>query len=61
MKKYVVITTINKPNKNIKKISKLCKKNNYNLVIIGDKKSPGNFSMQYGNFFGLSEQKKIKI
>ena len=34
MKKYVVITTINKPNKNIKKISKLCKKNNYNLVII---------------------------
>ena len=61
MKKYVVITTINKPNKNIKKISKLCKKNNYNLVIIGDKKSPGNFSMQYGNIFGLSEQKKLKF
>ena len=32
MKKYVVITTINKPNKNIKKISKLCKKNNYDAI-----------------------------
>ena len=51
MKKYVVITTINKPNKNIKKISKLCKKNNYDLVIIGEKKTPSNFAMQYGNFF----------
>ncbi len=61
MKKYVVITTINKPNKNIKKISKLCKKNNYDLVIIGDKKTPSNFAMQYGNFFGLSEQKKLKF
>ena len=60
MKKYVVITTINKPNKKYKKISKLCKKNNYNLVIIGDKKSPGTFSMQYGNFLNY-QSKKIKI
>ena len=39
MNSSLVITTINSPNQNIKLFSKGCKKNKWNLIIIGDKKS----------------------
>lgn len=61
MKKTLVITSINKPNRNIKKLSTLCKKNRLDFIIIGDKKSPKNFKISYGSYFSLKDQKKIKL
>ena len=40
MKTSLVITTINKPNKNIKELVNLCKKNKSKFIVIGDKKTP---------------------
>ena len=59
MKTSLVITTINKPNKNIKKLINLCKKNKSKLIIIGDKKTPKNFKIQYGFFYNVINQKKL--
>lgn len=59
MKTSLVITTINKPNKNIKKIMNLCKKNKSKLIIIGDKKTPKNFKISYGCFYNVLNQKKL--
>jgi len=59
MKTSLVITTINKPNKNIKKLINLCKKNKSKLIIIGDKKTPKNFKIQYGFFYNTINQKKL--
>ena len=59
MKISLVITTINKPNKNIKKLINLCKKNKSKLIIIGDKKTPKNFKIQYGFFYNTINQKKL--
>ena len=39
MKTALIITTINKVNRNISKFSNYCKINKWNLIIIGDKKS----------------------
>ena len=59
MKTSLVITTINKPNKNIKKMMNLCKKNKSKLIIIGDKKTPKNFKISYGFFYNVLNQKKL--
>lgn len=61
MKKTVVITTINKPNQNIKKFSTLCKKNNSDFIIIGDNKTPKNFRLTYGSYYDLKNQKKTNL
>ena len=50
----LVITTINKPNKVIKKYLELTKKNKICYFIIGDKKTP-NYSKKY-NFFNLVQK-----
>lgn len=55
----IVITTINKPNKSVKYISQKIKKKKWNLVIIGDKKSPKKYNLKYGKFINLKEQKKL--
>ena len=59
MKTSLVITTINKPNKNIQKLSNGSKKNDWNFIIIGDKKSPKKFPLRYGRFYNINEQKKL--
>ncbi len=62
MKKIsLVITTINKPNKNIKKLDKLSKKNHTELIIIGDKKTPKNFKISNGTYYSINDQKKINF
>jgi hypothetical protein len=52
----LVITTINKPNKIINKLSVNSKINKWNLVIVGDKKTPKNFNVEYGKFVSLKDQ-----
>lgn len=59
MKVTLVITTINKPNKNIELFCKGSKKNNWNFEIVGDRKSPKLYKINYGNFYSIIEQKKL--
>ena len=61
IKTTLVITTINKPNKNIKKFSIGSLKNKWDFVVIGDKKSPKNFKLKYGEYFNLTNQKKLNL
>ncbi len=61
MKTSLVITTINSPNKNIRKFEDGCKKKSWKLVIIGDKKTPKNFKLNYGNFVSYQNQLKLKF
>jgi len=61
MKTSLVITTINRPNKNIKKFSKKTKMQNWEFIVIGDKKTPKNFKINYGVFYSLNDQKKINL
>ena len=61
MKTALVITTINKLNQNIIKFSSGCKKKNWDLIIIGDKKTPKNYYLKYGNYLNLIDQKKLNF
>ncbi len=56
----LIITTINSPNSNIKAFSEGCKKKGWDFIIIGDKKTPRNFNISYGDYFNLNDQKKLK-
>ncbi len=61
MKGSIVLTTINKPNINIKKLITLGKKNNFDLIIIGDLKTPKNFKIKYGSYIDINKQKKLSF
>ena len=58
MKTSLVITTINRFNKNLRNFSINCRKNNWLLIMIGDKKSPKNFNSPYGDYFNIMSTKK---
>jgi hypothetical protein len=55
----VVITSISSPNNALKSIGKGCLKNNNSFSVIGDVKSPPNFSLKGCKFFSLEDQKKL--
>ena len=61
MQTSLIITTINKPNKNIKLFSKKSKKNKWDFIVIGDRKTPKNFKIKYGSYFNLNNQKKLSF
>ena len=61
MKVSLIITTINKPNSNIRSFSKGCKNSNWDFIVIGDKKTPKNFNLLYGDYFNISKQKKLNF
>ncbi len=61
MNPSLVITTINPPNQNIRLLSKGCKRNGWGLVVIGDKKSPKKFNVNFGEYFSIEKQKKLKF
>jgi len=57
----LVLTTINKVSKNILNIEKGCKKKNWELQIVGDKKTPKTFKLTYGKFYSLSDQNNLGL
>lgn len=61
MKTSLVITTINKFNKNLRNFSIKCRQNNWFFIMIGDKKSPKNFKSSYGDYFDIKRQNKTKL
>ena len=61
MKTSLVITTINHPNKNIKSFDKNCAKKKWSFVVIGDKKTPKNFKLNYGSYYSTKDQKALNF
>ncbi len=61
MRSVIVITTINKLNQNIINFDLKSKKVNWKFVVIGDKKTPKNFKLNYGIFYSLSDQYKLGL
>ena len=61
MKVSLVITTINLPNKNIKKFDKQCKKKKWSFLVIGDHKTPKKFKLNYGDFLSIHNQNYLKF
>ena len=61
MKNSIVLTTINKLNANIKKLIFLSEQNDLELIVIGDKKTPKDFNLKYGNYYNIRDQKKLKF
>ena len=57
----LVLTTINKVSKNILNIEKSCKKKNWELQIVEDKKTPKTFKLTYGKFYSLSDQNNLRL
>jgi len=55
MKNYIVITSINPPNKSIKSFAKL---KDYNLLVVGDKKTPLDWQYEGVKFISVMEQSK---
>jgi hypothetical protein len=53
MKKIIVSTTINPPTKAIKLFDQL---EDYELIVIGDRKTPTNYKLNKGRYFGPEEQ-----
>lgn len=61
MKTSLVITTINKLNKNIINYDQKSFKNNWDFIVIGDRKSPKNFKLKHGKFYKIDDQKNLKF
>ena len=61
MKTCLIITTINNVNKNIKKFIREAKNKKWDFIVIGDKKTPVNFKINYGKFYSLFAQKKLNL
>lgn len=55
----LVITTINKVNKNIYNLSNQSKLKKWDLIIVGDKKSPKEFKLNYGDYLNIKTQIKL--
>ena len=53
MKKFIVITTINPPTKSVKAFSE---KEDYRLIVVGDKKTPANWNNLNTKFISAREQ-----
>ena len=61
MKSSIVITTINKLNQNIKNYDIKSNKIGWNLIVIGDKKTPKDFKLKFGNYLSFNDQKKLNL
>ena len=56
LKKYIVCTSINKPTLAVKKFDQM---RDWNLVIVGDKKTPKNYKLKKGVYLSPKKQEKI--
>ena len=53
-KRFIIITTINSPTEGVKKIATTCQ--DWNILIIGDKKTPSNWNWKGTNFLSVEAQ-----
>lgn len=61
MRASIVITTINKLNQNIINYDLRSNKMNWKFVVIGDKKTPKNFKLKFGDYYSFQDQKKLNF
>ena len=61
MQSSIVITTINKLNQNIKNYDVKSNKIGWNLIVIGDKKTPKDFKLKFGDYFSFNDQKNLNL
>jgi hypothetical protein len=52
--KFIVITTINYPTEGVKKIAQICP--DWNIVIVGDRKTPNDWSCEGVQFLSIEDQ-----
>tara|TARA_X000000950_G_scaffold205530_1_gene247242 strand:+ start:18635 stop:19660 length:1026 start_codon:yes stop_codon:yes gene_type:complete len=57
-KTSLIITTINKPNQNMRMYDKGCEKNKWDFIVVGDKKTPSNYKLSRAKF--LSYRKTLE-
>ena len=55
-KTSLIITTINKPNHNMRMYDKGCRKNKWNFIVVGDKKTPKNFKLKHAEFINYKRK-----
>ena len=55
-KTSLIITTINKPNHNMRMYDEGCKKNKWNFIVVGDKKTPKNFKLPHAEFINYKRK-----
>lgn len=59
MNRWIVITTINKPQLAIEVISKVCKEGGWRCVVIGDKKTPLDWSYENIDYLSIEKQNEL--
>jgi len=57
-KKFIVITTIVNPTEAVKNFSEL---ENYELIVVADKRTPSNWELENGHYVSIAEQNKNKL
>lgn len=55
----LVITSINPPNAALKELARGCLEHGIHMILIGDSKSPADFSLDGCSFYSLEDQKKL--
>ena len=55
MRKYIIITSIFEPTEAVKKFSKL---EDFNVIVVGDKKSPKNWECKNVEYLSIDKQEK---
>ena len=56
LKKFIVCTSINKPTEAIKKFDSM---KDWQLIVVGDKKTPKNYKLKNGIYLSPKKQEKI--
>ena len=56
LKKFIVCTSINKPTEAIKKFDSM---KDWQLIVVGDKKTPKNYKLKNGIYLSPKDQEKI--
>lgn len=55
----LIVTSIAGPNEVLQQLAKGCEANGWRFIVIGDKASPGDFSLEGCEFYGLDKQKEL--
>lgn len=61
MKYSLVVTSINPPNKILKRLAVVCVENDCEFILIGDIKSPDNFSLKDCQFYSIRNQVNLGL
>lgn len=58
-KRWIVVTTINSPTIAIEKIADLCQKDDWRAVVVGDKKTPSDWSIPGIDYLSVDSQREL--